>query len=700
MANESHTQNDLPEPHEIEALSQVDGYELLRSFIKVAPYLNQLTRDKVQLSVSDREKVLYHISATDDGAQHPYGTPLAPDGAQYNAMMVGEPYKATITIQGTGTPLHMAAVPIRDAQGKIIGSVMMAADVTEAMRHEEALSQASRRVEALLTVANAIGQSLDLDQVFQIALDTTLEVMGLDMGVAFLLDKDVNGLVFKYHKNMVPEFVEDVKRRHIAIGEGIAGRVAQTGEAELIVDVDREPQNISRPGERRQGNRSLAVIPLKSKDIVLGTMTVGSRKQRNFTTEEFELLTVIGSQIGVAIENAQLYQQVKDQLEELKRTQAQLIQAAKLSAVGQLVAGIAHELNNPLTAVIGYTQLLQETVTSPEIKQDLERIHEDAQRSAHIVRNLLTFSRQQHAQHHYASINEALERVLALRSYQFKMDRIDVELDLAPNLPNTMFDVYQLQQVFLAIMNNAHDAMLRAQGQGKMFIRTKVIEEKGTPYIRIEFVDDGIGIPDDVKEHIFEPFYTTKDVGEGAGLGLSISYGIVREHNGQIWAENNEGPNARGAKIVVDIPVSVTEPRQPLKRPVQKRQDVQSSRVLIVDDEEAIVSLVTRLLSRKGYIIDAATSGEVAVRRLEENNYDLIISDIKMPGMGGRNFYEHVFNRDPALAKRIIFSTGDMGNPETRAFLDRTHNYCLSKPFNLRQVEEIVERALRDFSSK
>ena len=150
--------------------------------------------------------------------------------------------------------------------------------------------------------------------------------------------------------------------------------------------------------------------------------------------------------------------------------------------------------------------------------------------------------------------------------------------------------------------------------------------------------------------------------------------------------------------MVIQIPISVTQPQKPLMRPTEAAPKTAPKRVLIVDDEEAIVMLVTRLLKRKGYIIDAATSGEVALRRLEENRYDLIISDIKMPGMGGKNFYEHVVQTDPLLAKRIIFSTGDIGNPETRAFLEETHNYSLSKPFNLRQVEEIVDRALQDWT--
>lgn len=681
-------------PKEIERLTQAQGFDLLRAFIQVGPYLNQLTRDQVRLLVSDREKVLCHFSASPEDETLPYGTPLSPDGVQYNAIKLGRRFQASISIQDTQIPMYSVALPIRDQEGQVIGSVMLATDITEAMRREQELTRASRRLQALHTVATAISQSLDLDEVFRIALDTTLEVMGLDMGVAFLLDESLNELVFKYHRNMVPELVESFKRKNLSLNEGIAGRVARTGKPEIIVNVNEDPSNIRRAGVQRQGNRSLAVIPLKSKEKVWGTMSVGSRTERTFSEAEFELLTAIGAQIGVAIENAHLYQTVKAQLEELKRTQAQLIQAAKLSAVGQLVAGLAHELNNPLTAVIGYTQLLQETVTDPAIRQDLDRIHEDAQRSARIVRNLLVFARQKESRNQYASINTAIEQTLALRAYQFREDHIEVELELAENLPNTMFDVSQMQQVFLNIMNNAHDSMLRAHGQGKLIIRTSVVKDGDVPYIRTEFIDDGLGLSPEVKAHLFEPFFTTKDVGEGVGLGLSISYGIVKEHNGRIWAENRRDGKS-GAHFIIDIPVSVSGPDQPLLAPAEEPTR-RKPRVLIVDDEQAIIGLITRLLTRKGFEVDSATSGEVALRRVQEHRYDLIISDLKMPGIGGQVFYERVAEKDPELARRIIFSTGDIGNPETRAFLAQTRNYAINKPFNLRQIEEVVEKALQD----
>ncbi len=680
---------------EVERLTHTEGLDLLRAFIQVGPYLNQLTRDEVRLLVSDREKVLCHFATSQD-TPLTYGTPLSPDGVPYSAIKLGRRLQASISIQDTQVPLYSVALPIRDCDGQIVGSVMLSTDITEAMRHEQELTRASRRLQALNTVATAISRSLDLDEVFQIALDTTLEVMGLDMGVAFLLDESLNELVFKYHRNMVPELVESFKRKNLSLNEGIAGRVARTGKPEIIVNVNDDPSNIRRAGVQKQGNRSLAVIPLKSRERVWGTMSVGSRMERTFSEAEFELLTAIGAQIGVAIENARLYQTVKAQLEELKRTQAQLIQAAKLSAVGQLVAGLAHELNNPLTAVIGYTQLLQESVDDPVIRQDLDRIHEDAQRSARIVRNLLVFARQKEARHQYASVNEAIEQTLALRAYQFREDHIDVELELAENLPNTMFDVSQMQQVFLNVMNNAHDSMLRAHGQGKLIIRTSVVKEGDVPYIRTEFIDDGLGLAPEVAEHLFEPFFTTKDVGEGAGLGLSISYGIVKEHNGRIFAENRHDGKP-GACFTIDIPVSVRGPEQPLLASTEEATR-RKNRVLIVDDEQAIVSLITRLLSRKGFEVDSATSGEVALRRIQERRYDLIISDIKMPGIGGQVFYERVAEKDPTLARRIIFSTGDVGNPETRAFLAQTHNYAINKPFNLRQIEEVVEKALQDLA--
>jgi len=229
--------------------------------------------------------------------------------------------------------------------------------------------------------------------------------------------------------------------------------------------------------------------------------------------------------------------------------QEQLVQSAKLSAIGQMISGVAHELNNPLTTVMGYTQLLQAGDLDESVKADLQKIYDDALRAQRIVQDLLTFARQKKPQRAPTDINEAIERTLALRSYELKVENIEIVTELQENLPWTMADGYQLQQVFLNIVNNASQAMSQQEGAGVLAVRSECI---GEDTIRVTFSDTGPGIPPQVLTRIFDPFFTTKDVGMGTGLGLSVSHGIIQEHGGRIWAESDPGG---GSVFVIELPV-------------------------------------------------------------------------------------------------------------------------------------------------
>ncbi|MGA9349936.1 MAG: PAS domain S-box protein [Anaerolineae bacterium] len=235
-------------------------------------------------------------------------------------------------------------------------------------------------------------------------------------------------------------------------------------------------------------------------------------------------------------------------LTERKEMEQQLIQAGKLAAIGQLVAGVAHELNNPLTSVVGYSQLLMGAKCSEEIKHDLGRINRQAVRAAKIVENLLTFARRREARKESININAVIERSLELQAHQLALDRISIVKELDEALPPTMADSFQMQQVFMNIISNAHQALRDWEGERQLRVRSELAEDM----IHLQFTDSGPGIPAGVMERLFEPFFTTREVGEGTGLGLSISYGIVEAHGGSIWAESEVG---KGATLIVEIPV-------------------------------------------------------------------------------------------------------------------------------------------------
>lgn len=379
-----------------------------------------------------------------------------------------------------------------------------------------------------------------------------------------------------------------------------------------------------------------------------------------------------------------------------RRLEQQLIQSEKLSAIGQLVAGVAHELNNPLTSVSGYAQLLLRDKGIPEEpRQDIEQIHAQSERAAKIVQNLLIFAREHKPERRMISVNEALRSALALQSYQLKVDNIGITLDLDPNLPATTADSHQLQQVFLNLITNARHAMADKGGRGTLTLRTVLLTDEGGAAIKIEVTDTGVGIPERDLQKIFNPFFTTKPVGQGTGLGLSICFGIIKEHDGQIWAESQVGV---GTRVSIALPVrdmAPATPEAPQEIPAPADEPEPSLNVLVVDDEEPVVRLIARLLRDLGHRSTVVTSGEAALGTLGSEPFDLMLCDVKMPGLNGFELVSAMRDRDPDLADRVIFITGDTLSTTTRSQIERGGNLFLPKPFSIEQLEQTIAVLMR-----
>ncbi len=371
--------------------------------------------------------------------------------------------------------------------------------------------------------------------------------------------------------------------------------------------------------------------------------------------------------------------------------QVQLAQAEKLAAIGELLSGVAHELNNPLTTIIGFSDLLQEEPSVPEpVRADLERISRQAKRSSRIVQSLLTFARQSRIQVAEADVNALLVQTLEFVQNQLQHSRIQVMLDLDPLLPHTLADAGQLQQVFLNLLINAQQALAPVPGPRSLRIQTHA-----TPTdLRIAISDNGPGIPQELLQRVFDPFFTTKRVGEGTGLGLSICYGIVREHGGRIWAESEPG---QGATFFVELPIrhaaAAGAPAETAAAPARAR------RILVVEDEEPIVAFVERVLGAAGHQVTVAPDGEQGLARLAQavargEPPDLIVADLKMPRLDGPGFYEHVCREHPALARRFLFISGDLVRPSSQHFVESTDLPYLRKPFGVQELQRAVAQAL------
>ena len=377
---------------------------------------------------------------------------------------------------------------------------------------------------------------------------------------------------------------------------------------------------------------------------------------------------------------------------ELKAARGHLAQAEKLTALGEVVSGVAHELNNPLAGVLGYAQLLMRAPMEARQQRSVERILDAALRCQRIVQNLLAFSRRYPSEKRHLGLNGLIEKTLDIKEYDLRDNRIRVVRDLQADLPKTMLDFNQMQQVLLNLINNAQYAMATHGGQGTLTVMTR--EAAGMIEVRIH--DDGPGIPRENQSRIFDPFFTTKPAGEGTGLGLSISYGIVRDHGGRIWVDSEPG---RGTTLVVEIPVRRETPADEAAEPTTKAADLagvgRALRVLVVDDEPIIQDLLIDALSGSRHSVDTASGGEEALRKIERGAYDIILLDLKMPDMDGRQVFETISRRWPDLRHRVVFSSGDTVHPETRAYIQRMGRPCLDKPFRLESLAEVLASVVR-----
>jgi two-component system NtrC family sensor kinase len=296
---------------------------------------------------------------------------------------------------------------------------------------------------------------------------------------------------------------------------------------------------------------ALVGVPLHTHERIIGALALADRTGREFTADELQALQAFADQAALAFENARLYASANDSLTRLRDTQAQLVQAAKMSALGQLVSGVAHELNNPLSVIIGYGQLLLSRDTPPAMKRPVELMVAQGDRMAKIVRNLLFFARQRPAERVPVNLQTVVEQTLSLRLSQLTLSGIKVDTEYAPDLPEINGDAQQLEQVFLNLLLNAEQAIMESRPQGHILVRTRVSADGA--FVCADVVDDGPGIPPDVLPRVFEPFFTTKGAGRGTGLGLAISQGIVESFGGELLAANAP---AGGAVFTVVLPAA------------------------------------------------------------------------------------------------------------------------------------------------
>jgi signal transduction histidine kinase/CheY-like chemotaxis protein len=406
----------------------------------------------------------------------------------------------------------------------------------------------------------------------------------------------------------------------------------------------------------------------------------------------------------------------------LATTKQQLVQREKLAAVGQLVSGVAHELNNPLQGVLGYAELMLAAKPAAPESEELRAIRDNANRAAGIVRNLLTFAGRTTSARGWQQINRVVRDAIACRESQLQSAATDLRLDISDRLPLVFIDAARLEDVIVNLIQNA-EAAIAARREGRSVSRTVPENARGEiriatrlqgdpERIYVEVADNGSGLKEEDLPRIFDPFFTTREVGQGTGLGLSVCYGIVREHGGRITVRNR---GSGGAVFTIELPVMAeslmaassaaagiaplpidTRPvvsTFPLMPPRDETIDVTRRRrtALVVDDEESNAALVRRVLAGAGYDVESTTLSRRALVMIERTAYDAVISDVKMPELSGQELYGRVCQIRPEMAHRFIFITGDIDGRETREFLDESHCSYFMKPFNLERLTAAVD---------
>ncbi|UCF40445.1 MAG: response regulator [Gemmatimonadota bacterium] len=367
-----------------------------------------------------------------------------------------------------------------------------------------------------------------------------------------------------------------------------------------------------------------------------------------------------------------------------RRLQDQLIQSEKMSAIGQLIAGVAHDLNNPLASVVGFADYLVEEGNPPDsMRHALEAIRHEAERAAAIVRSLLNFARKQEGKRRAQPIAPILEATLTLLRNQLMASKVEAELKVDPDLADVDVDANQIQQVFVNLINNAAQTM-RSSGIGE---RVLIHATGWLDGVAVTVADDGPGVPPEVADRIFEPFFTTKPEGEGTGLGLSICQGIVREHGGRItYAPGAEGGAVFRVELPAGVPAHITQETA--------IPDTGELRILVVDDEPHILHYMRATLEAWGHAVEVASDGATGLARATTQPFDVVITDLRMPDPGGRELFEALHRDHPSVAERVIFATGDTVGGDTLAFLESSGRPYLRKPFTLAELRSALGKAV------
>jgi signal transduction histidine kinase len=561
------------------------------------------------------------------------------------------------------------------------------------------LRASTERLEDLVFKLGALNDMVEMaaripriEDLLSHVLERTMRAVSAGIGSIMLLDRDRQTLRVAVGRGLQETGRGPVE---VKVGEGIAGKVVEMGEAVVVEDIEKDPR-FGQQNDPRYGGGSFICMPLRVAERIVGVVNLSKKEVAPGTTGVFsqtdlQFLNALATYTAYAVDNARLFQEaqqaaqrlqevVEDQKLRLTLAQQQMIQAAKLSALGELVAGVAHELNNPLTVLVGASDILEQQ--APEgLKEYAQMIRESTDAARHIVRGLLTFGRQMPLERRHVMLDELIDKVLALTSADLRIESVKVDRDMEPGLPPVWADGNQLQQVLVNLVTNAKQAMAEVpEGQRRLKVTTRALS---TDRVRISLEDTGPGIPADVLPKIFDPFITTKG-SAGTGLGLSISYGIIREHGGHITADSRPG---HGATFTIDLPVGSAGGSAPDE--TGPSVNLGGKRILIVEHDQAVQKILLEHLEPTGCTALTVARADEARQHLRDG-IDLVVADFNLDGVDWLELLGQVAARGTAVGHRFIFITaGPVGEEADRA-LRAAGAALLYKPFTGPQFLDAV----------
>jgi len=555
--------------------------------------------------------------------------------------------------------------------------------IGNAKLYEDSLAKI-KQLTALYEIGKTLSSTLDLDELFKKALELLKDHFGYAACGILLLDREKDEL---YIKQIMGRDMEESRKFRFRVGiDGIVGWVAKTGEFVYVPDVSKDPRYI--PGG--PSIKSEVAFPLKVRGQVFGVLNIESDELNGFDEEDQKVLSSFASQMSISIENAQLFSDLKQTLQELKLAQDQIIQAEKLRAMGEMASGVAHDFNNVLAVVLGNIQLLLhqlDRLSPEEIREGLKIIERSSKDGSETVRRIQEFTGVRRDKEFVSlSLNEIITEAVNITQPRWKdqTQKKGIQVGLTAQLgeiPLVMGSPSELREVLTNIIFNAVDAMPEG---GKLTINTQPQTEG---WVEVRIVDTGIGMTEEVKKRIFDPFFTTKGV-TNSGLGMSVSYGIIKRHGGEILVESELG---KGTTFIIHLPTGYGEEETAVKEGTSIKESRQA-RILVIDDEDSVRDILSRMLKTKGHQVVVASNGEEGIERFRTQPFDLVFTDLGMPKISGWEVGKTIKGINPKIPIAMITGWGMELDREKMS--ESGIDLIVSKPFNFDQVIHLVSEAM------